>query len=65
MSIQELIEGGYVAQAILATGVIIGILWQVTHGLPIDPLLATSFGALLGYYFRMGTHVLMNGRSME
>jgi len=57
MSWQELIENGAIAQAILGTGLIIGILWQVIHSIPIDPILAGFFGTVLGYFFRVTTTI--------
>lgn len=50
----ELVEGGFIGQAILATLIGGAILWQVIHNQPLDDFLKQSLAILLGYYFHMG-----------
>ena len=50
----ELVEGGYIGQAILGTLIGGAILWQVVHSQPIDQFLQSALAVLLGFYFHMG-----------
>lgn len=52
MDWQTLVQTGVIGQAILATGLMAGILWQVTHQQTIDPILAGFLGTVIGYFFR-------------
>ena len=52
--ILQLIEGGFIGQAVIATGLMFALVWQVVHNIPIDPLLAGMLGTVLGYYFHVG-----------
>ena len=47
----DLIEGGYVGQAILATLIWVAILWLVVHGMDVPQWLLTAGTAILGFFF--------------
>lgn len=49
--IVDLIKGGYIGQAIIATGLLIGVLYQVFTRQALDPLLTGMLGTVLGFYF--------------
>lgn len=60
--IKELIEGGFVGQAIIASLLVAGYVWQAVHNQPIDPGFAGMVGLVVGWFFRSQAQVVADRR---
>ena len=54
MNWQNLVVGGYIGQAVIATILTLAAAWQVVHGQDVPTWLVAAVSLLLGYYFHAG-----------
>ena len=63
--IRELIEGGFIGQAVIATVVTVGIMVMVYQGRPIPEFLTAAWGLIVGWFFRSQAQVISNHQQVR
>lgn len=61
--IKDLIEGGFVGQAVIATLVTVAIVLMAYQGRPIPEFLIGSWGLIVGWFFRSQAQVLADRKT--
>jgi hypothetical protein len=61
--LRELIEGGYIGQAVIATSVTLAIVILAVRQVPIPEFLIAAWGLIVGWYFRSQAQFIGDKRS--